>query len=475
MDKRQTIITSLIVVAVLLLGEQVYELVHHDISQAAESKTPAVAMVIPKINPPAPLSVPTYQAQLPPSVIANQQQLITHQQQYVQLMNQYELAKMQRQLLEEEVAIAAARQRIAEINQKTQQLTGQPASSDEIAATTAFAEPTANQSNANSPAYQLAYLDRQGNNYTATLVDHGRYEEVTAGLQLADGSEVKQIDTQGVLLETAANKAFRLTFNGVVPVEENTVIAPDNLATANKAVTAPTPATEKNIIATQAAMITPAVKHSLASHHVANSNDKQPLKKHSPAINTKPSVPIASKKNQELKQKINKRTKIVKSPTAPKTEDFNNLSAAETTLFNPSHALKISPIHHKTPAIKPSAPIHLAIEEVKTHKPNRIKAYTLDEILLLELPPTSYTIELKGAYSKHDLIVFARQQAIGENAIYYSMPREHKTWHVLLYSYFNTKTEAEEALSKLPSPMLAIHPKIQSITDIQQGIKTEKQ
>jgi septal ring-binding cell division protein DamX len=490
MDKRQTIITSVTVAAIFILAEQVYQLVRHDISHASESKANTVAMIVPKIDMPAPTPAPTYQPQLPASVVANQQQLITHQQQYIQLVNQYELAKMQRQLLEEEVAIAAARQRIAEINQKTQQITGQQTASDDVAATTSFAEPAPERHSENLPAYQLAYLDRQGDNYTATVVDRGHYQEITAGLQLADGSQVKQIDTQGVLFQTADKKAFRLTFSGLVPVEENTVIAPDNVV-ANKEVTAPISApapVEKNIVSAQVNMIKQPVSEKPPAlpvihqapekprivHHISIKKMKptkytvvaaKQLKKYPSAIKHKTS--IVSHKN-----KIKKIVKVAKlSTTKSKKIKLGHLSVAQTNLFDPSTSLKISPM--------PSAAIKVAVAEtpaIKYHKKtNRIQAYTLDEILLLELPPTSYTIELKGAYDKHDLVVFAQQNALGENAIYYSMPREHKIWHVLLYSYFNTKMEAQEAFAKLPVQILAINPQIQPVSDIQQSIKIAKQ
>ena len=132
------------------------------------------------------------------------------------------------------------------------------------------------------------------------------------------------------------------------------------------------------------------------------------------------------------------------------------------------------PVEKKTDESSLTNPIHLAINETMSLKPNRIQTYTLDEILLLELPPTAYSIELNSAYDKHNLMNFAKQNALGENAIYYTVRRDHKIWHVLLYSYFNTKAEAQAALEKFSPHMLNLHPKIQSAVEIQQKIKVGK-
>lgn len=429
MEKRRIIITVLTVAALLVLGEQIYQLVHHDISHTTEpsKNTPAPLVInIPKINE------PIYRTNLPPSVLANEEHLVTHQQQYIALVNQYELAKMQRQLLDEEVAIAAARQRIAEINQKTQQLTGK-SFIDETTPITAQADPV-NEHQQNLSHYQLVYLDHQGDNYTATLVNNGHYQEVSAGLQLADGDQIKQIDTQGVLLQTPDNKAFRLTFNGLVPAQE-IPSAPEKVDVAQH-------------------IITP------------------PPKKSAPTI-----------KPKKIQQKITSTYTLIATKQLKKSAKANHkthskklnlalaLPKAQANLFNPSTAKKVSSLP-KTD-LGP-APIHLAVSD-KPVTPNRTRNYTLDEILLLELPPTTYTIELKSGYNKQDLIHFAQQNDLGENAIYYATPRDHKTWHVLLYSYFNTKEEAQQAMLQLPAAMQEIHPQIEPVTDIQRFIKTEKQ
>src|SRR5690606_28520723 len=106
MDKRRTIIICLTVAIVFVVFEQIYFWMRYPATLSAEKTVTAT---------------PVYHAQLPRPVVLHEQQLMTHQQQYIALDNQYELAKIQRQLLEEEVAIAAARQRIAELNQKTEQ------------------------------------------------------------------------------------------------------------------------------------------------------------------------------------------------------------------------------------------------------------------------------------------------------------------------------------------------------------------
>lgn len=404
MDKRQTIILSVTVALVLVLGEQVYQLLHHDVAHKSKAIPVAMAstprpteMVTPRSTTPA--RAPVFQAQLPPSVVANQQHLVTHQEKYIALVNQYELAKMQRQLLEEEVAIASARERIAEINEKTRQLAGPSTTTtpaDDLEPAASLTDNTTPHTNSPAPTYQLAYLDHQGETYTATLVTNGRYQEVSAGAQLADGNQITHIDTNGVEMQVN-HQPYRLTFNGLMPIKN-----------------------EEPVLA-----------------HAAEEKKPVDLKTETLPVKSESAKPI--------------------EPKTDTIQDFNSLTHLEKQLFKPKRSLSLS-----RPATK--------INKKQAPK-SSASAYTLDEILLLELPPTSYTIELKSATEKHDLVNFAKENALGENAIFYTKSQDNRTWYVLLYSYFNSKSDALAALQKLPEQMLAQHPQIQPLTLVQNWIK----
>ncbi len=343
-DKRQSIILVITLFAFAFLAFEAYQLVRNDISSAQTKPTPTPVIAQSQHSLTA---TPTFKAELPKSTRENHERLITHQQKYIDLVNQYEMAKMERQLLEEQVAIAQARQRIAELSAKTQPLA-------DTNNTTASPIPTASAERNSNPAYQLTYLDHQISGYSATLNKNGNYYEVTPGYQLPDGVEVKQITHDSVLLQQN-DRQFRLTFNGLAPLPQNNA-----------------------------------------------------------------------------------------SIDAPKPKDAVDLTHIENKVF----------------ALNPT-----------NHTPH---TYTLDEILLLELPSTSYTILLKSDSDRHALVLFAQKNALGENAIYYSLPSETQKKYVLLYSYFNTRAEAEMALQRLSPTLKNHHPTVESIATIQDIIKAQK-
>ena len=143
------------------------------------------------------------------------------QSQYVQLLNHYQLLKMKRLLLEEEVAISTAQQKIAEMNAKTVSLGGMPDTgvedmggySDSAMAATA----PSNSEGGGSGDYKVVYIDKQGGDWNATLNRKGRFEEVTIGSELTDGTQVISIDSTGVVIKHGMNLT-KLTFGGAVAI-----------------------------------------------------------------------------------------------------------------------------------------------------------------------------------------------------------------------------------------------------------------
>lgn len=142
------------------------------------------------------------------------------QMQYVQMLNQYQLLKMKRMLLEEQVAIAAARQKIADLNSKTNDLGGGDSEFD-------VGNSDDNSSNLTAlpmgkDTYKVVYIDRQNGEWNATINHSGRFEEVNIGSELADGSQVISIDASGVILKQGT-KLNKITFSGENPVDYSAV------------------------------------------------------------------------------------------------------------------------------------------------------------------------------------------------------------------------------------------------------------
>lgn len=110
-DKKQTSIFALTLVGLGLLCYQVYQMVTNDIEDRPYlevSQPMSSGESLRSSSSTSNAYVPTKKKSLPHA-----------QKEYIEMVNQYELAKLKRQLLEEEAAIAAARKRIIELNNET--------------------------------------------------------------------------------------------------------------------------------------------------------------------------------------------------------------------------------------------------------------------------------------------------------------------------------------------------------------------
>ena len=163
----------------------------------------------------------------------------------------------------------------------------------------------------------------------------------------------------------------------------------------------------------------------------------------------------------------------------------NKLIEPIPTINAKQHPAPIPVTHCHTPHInkkivppptakKKIAPPMLAQTTVTT--PRKLPAsefYTLDEILLLDLPANNYTIFLKGSFNKHELDMLAKEKQLGPKAIYYSILKKGQPWFILLYDHYNTKAEAQNTLQQLPETLQQLNPHIEGIATIQVAIKTQ--
>ena len=205
LDTRQKILIPLIVIAFAYVIWQVVDMVGSDHSRPTASKTStSVPSAAPVAATPTTATATTTAATVTPQPTAapQQQPLTESQSAYLQLMNQYQLVKMQRLIVDEQASIAEARERIAKLNQEAGSLGG---SDFHITG-----------SNTQSSDYKLVFLDRQSGIWSATLSKDGRYYEVGRGKELLDGTQVVQINDQGVVLRKDGEKT-QLTFSGSAP------------------------------------------------------------------------------------------------------------------------------------------------------------------------------------------------------------------------------------------------------------------
>lgn len=225
MDKKQTSLLTLTVLAFGFLGYQVYQLIGSDLSQT-QPGSPATKLMLkapPQTVPlgggssihatisapatPTQISSPSSAAISTPTLATlPHPHLLKSQQEYLELLNQYELLKMRRQMLEEQAAIAQAQNRIAVLNDQTRKL-------DATVNTDVQGNYETNGSN--NSGYQLSYIDQQNGQWTASIYHNGAYQVVNKGSLLADGAIVKDISQQGVIIQNKTDRKL-ISFNGLI-------------------------------------------------------------------------------------------------------------------------------------------------------------------------------------------------------------------------------------------------------------------
>lgn len=206
---RQRVMLVLTVLAAVFLAWQIYSFVHGNgplsPSISAPARSAGAAL------PAAPVAVsnntltPPAIQQLPAELV--NPELSGHQQEYLNLVREYQITKMKRQILDEEAGLANAKKRISDAG-KGGALAGLDTSFNGE-----YSIPTS--------IYELAYLDRQAGQWSATLTQGGQYTEVRVGSHLPDGSSVISINERGVVLRPLNGKSVKLAFQGSVNVDNS--------------------------------------------------------------------------------------------------------------------------------------------------------------------------------------------------------------------------------------------------------------
>ena len=148
------------------------------------------------------------------------------QERYTKMLDQYQLLKMKRMLLEEEVEIATAKQKIATLGGSADN-----GALNDSAALGYGGDVSANSSAAqlDDDGYSVVYIDYQAGNWSATINYQGRFEEVAVGTRMADGGKIIDIDRKGVILKRGA-QYLKLTFNGAAVIKSDEVNKNANIA-----------------------------------------------------------------------------------------------------------------------------------------------------------------------------------------------------------------------------------------------------
>jgi septal ring-binding cell division protein DamX len=202
MDKRQKTIAVFLVIAMVVLGWQVYALLG---DKSGSSHLPFASSKLQQASDPTDVTNTT--------VAASKVLTTPSQQQYMKLVNEYQMLQMQSMIAQTQATIAKSRAQTAEALSKLNDLSG---GSTDIA-DLGLVQTTSNDSG----DYELIYTGQENGQWTATLKKGGQFNDVTAGTALPDGTKVLSVDSSGVAI--VENKVKKLvTFNGVTGFTEPT-------------------------------------------------------------------------------------------------------------------------------------------------------------------------------------------------------------------------------------------------------------
>ncbi len=124
MEKRQFITIFIAVAALIFLGRELYILIFRNTASTATSTQNQMINQSSSFHYQARSDIPNAKDEqhLNPKIKNNRYALVQSQREYIELIHKVEIAKIQRRLIDEEVAIAAAKNRIAMLNSQTEKL-----------------------------------------------------------------------------------------------------------------------------------------------------------------------------------------------------------------------------------------------------------------------------------------------------------------------------------------------------------------
>lgn len=232
LDKKQKITVAIILVIFCVLIWQIYDMMSSDVAPAPAVKQPqatvaAPAPVVKNTAPPAaaPATAPTPSAPpaaTPPVTLPQQsvvgRQTISDRREYLQMSDQLQLAKMQSQLLTQELAVAQAKKQIADLNQQANQMLN----ASGVASTLGTGE----------NSLRLVYVAKISKKWTATIAQNGTYQTVRIGSFLPDGNLVMGINKKGVTYRDGAQVKL-LSFEGIMKVQTTPAVENQNNAENN--------------------------------------------------------------------------------------------------------------------------------------------------------------------------------------------------------------------------------------------------
>jgi len=206
MDKRQKIIAVFLVVAMVILGWQVYALLG---DKTGSSSHLSFGSRLKEVSNPSDVTNMPGSAESKAATTPSQQQ-------YMKLVNEYQMLQMQSMIAQTQATIAKSRAQTAEALSKLSDLSGGNTDITDLGLI-----PSASN---DSGDYELIYTGQENGKWTATLKKGGQFNDVTADTALPDGTKVLTVNDSGVVI-VENNVKKLVTFNGVTAFTEPTTTA----------------------------------------------------------------------------------------------------------------------------------------------------------------------------------------------------------------------------------------------------------
>lgn len=477
MDTKQKYLLGLTAIALGFLGYQIFELVDRDITEtpvlaeerAAQAPQPAVAS--------ATQSLPVMAVQPPKLNVANahaiHMQDLTHTQStYVNMLSQFELAKLHHQLADEEVAVASAQNKIADLHTKTKELVG---------------DAGVNLIEGASPQqFSLSYVDQRDGQWSATLKMDGVYKSVQIGTNLPEGYQVTGIDHAGVTLQKD-NHRLMVTFNGIVTLPDilHSVAAVQGQDLPPRAVPQVTKAAQlaHGVMSEQAQLLAmQLVQHGKEAQAIARQGLKTVPPQaalpayHALSVHTK-SQPTQSTQLQLSIDDQYAREDVDEMQDNQLSKDLHLRSVEIKPIVNEPYSTQAYlpqqdslPQDYKLSMVQHSYVPVYAAESVDSEVP-AANALTNAERRALKLPANRYTIQLIGSDNSDVVNQYIVDHHLQRKAIKLSIGDKQHPWSLALYGSYKTFDEAENVLVHLPPSMRHDGAWIRKVKDVQNILK----
>lgn len=149
---------------------------------------------------------------------------------------------------------------------------------------------------------------------------------------------------------------------------------------------------------------------------------------------------------------------------------FDSIEIKSTTIA-PDEEIKSPAITTKKEEQSSESPPEKPLKQEKSNKPPVTQVQRdLDEIVLLAMPASSYTIKLLSAESHDTLVKFAKDHNLTGSTLCYSN-KAKLPLYTMLYGDYLTEAAAKSALASLSKDLQAVNPRIEKLEIVQKQLR----